>query len=51
MQIMSTLREFNSWKETNYLLSTEENRNILLKSIQEVKDGKTTKIDINNLWI
>jgi antitoxin YefM len=48
--VMITLAEFNSWNETNYLLSNKNNRERLLKGIQEVKEGTTTKVDIDNLW-
>lgn len=48
--VMITLTEFNSWVETNYLMSSETNRKALIKGVQEVKEGKTTKIDINSLW-
>jgi len=48
--VMITLSEFNSWVETNYLMTNEKNREILLKGIQDVKEGRTTKIDASNLW-
>jgi len=32
--------EYNSWLETNYLLSTEANRNALADSIASVKRGE-----------
>lgn len=43
--ILISLEEYNALKETSYLLSGK-NRSILLKSIEELKEGKTTE---NNL--
>lgn len=37
--VIISLEEYNSLKETNYLLSGK-NRKILLKSIEEAKSGK-----------
>ncbi|PIY07564.1 MAG: prevent-host-death protein [Flexibacter sp. CG_4_10_14_3_um_filter_32_15] len=41
-----SLKEYNSIKETNYLLSTKANRDRLNKSIQEMQESKTVKFDI-----
>ncbi|MBI1837307.1 MAG: type II toxin-antitoxin system Phd/YefM family antitoxin [Flavobacteriia bacterium] len=43
--ILISLEEYNTLKETSYLLSGK-NRTVLLKSIDELKEGKTTE---NNL--
>jgi antitoxin YefM len=43
--ILISLEEYNALKETSYLLSGK-NRSVLLKSIEELKEGKTTE---NNL--
>jgi len=37
---MMSEKEFDSWKETLYLLSTEANRKVLDKSVQRVKNIK-----------
>jgi len=35
---------------TEYLLSNDANKNHILDSIQEAKEGKVTKISVDNLW-
>ena len=42
--------EFNSKQETLYLLSSKKNRERILESIQQLKDGKTVKVKLKNLW-
>jgi antitoxin YefM len=42
--------EFNSMQETLYLLTNKNNREHLLKSIQQLKDGKTVKVKLKDLW-
>ena len=42
--------EFNSMQETLYLLSSKKNREHLLESLQQLKDGKTVKVKLKNLW-
>ena len=42
--------EFNSMQETLYLLSSKKNREHLLESIQQLKDGKTIKVKLKDLW-
>ncbi len=41
---------YNSMEETLYLLSSKKNREHLLESIQQGKEGKTTKINLKDLW-
>ncbi len=36
--------------ETTYLLSTKANKKHLEKSLQQAKEGKTSSVDIDNLW-
>ncbi len=38
--VLLSLKEYNSWKETNYLLSSEKNRKRLQHAINEMKRGK-----------
>ncbi|CAG5070000.1 hypothetical protein DYBT9623_02740 [Dyadobacter sp. CECT 9623] len=35
---------------TQYLLSTEANRNELLESINQVKEGKTRKVKVSDIY-
>ena len=42
--------EFNSMQETLYLLSSKKNKEHLLESIQQLKDGKTVKVKLKDLW-
>lgn len=39
--VLLSLKEYNSWKETNYLLSSEKNRKRLQHAINEMKRGKS----------
>lgn len=43
--VLISLDEYNSLKETTYLL-TGKNRDILLKSIKELEDGKGVEKDL-----
>ena len=47
--VLLPISEYNSLIETTYLLASENNRNHLAKGIKEVKEGRTTSIDINEL--
>ena len=48
--VMIDIDEYNSWKETEYLNSTEANRKALNESISNVKNRKNlTKINIEEL--
>jgi|AntRauMFilla1563_2_1112583.scaffolds.fasta_scaffold02036_4 antitoxin YefM len=48
--VMLPISEYNSWKETMYLMSTKANRRNLEKSIQEAESGDTERIEIDELW-
>ena len=43
--------EYNSMQETLYLLSSKKNRERILESLQQLKDGKTVKIKLKDLRI
>ena len=37
--VIVSLKEYNSWKETEYLFASKANRDRILKSIDEVEKG------------
>lgn len=47
--VLVSLNEYNSLKETLYLLSSEKNRKRLYEGIEQVNNGKTITIDIDGL--
>lgn len=48
--VMLPLLEYNSWKETLYLLSTKANRDKLEQSISEMDKGEITSLSLKDLW-
>lgn len=47
--VIISLSEFNSIKETAYLLSTENNRKHLSKSLAQAKRKQVVKVDLSDL--
>lgn len=41
---------YNAMEETLYLLSSPANKKHLLESMQQIKEGKTSKIKLKELW-
>ena len=44
--VMISMDEYNSMKETNYLLSSSKNKKRLLQSIKHVEEGKIFNRDL-----
>jgi antitoxin YefM len=44
--VMISMDEYNSMKETNYLLSSPKNKENLLASLKELRDGKGFERDL-----
>ena len=44
--VVISLSEYNSWKETEYLLSSKANAEALRKSIQQYEDGKFVEFEL-----
>ena len=42
--------EFNSMQETLYLISSKKNRERILESLQQLKDVKTVKVKLKDIW-
>ncbi len=48
--VMISISEYNSWKETLYLLSSKANRENLETSMEEMNTGKTVAVKTEDLW-
>ncbi len=47
--VIISLEEYNSWLETDYLLSTEANRKNIEASLRDIEKGKTRKLNLNDI--
>jgi antitoxin YefM len=45
--VVMSISDYNSMVETEYLMSSKENKKQLLKSIKEADSGKTRTVDID----
>lgn len=48
--VVISLEEYNSIKETNYIMKPPAMMDIIRKGDEEIKSGGGTSIDIENLW-
>ena len=46
--VIMSIQEYNSLKETEYLLSTEANQERLQTSIKQMKEGETTSYSLDD---
>jgi antitoxin YefM len=49
--IVMSIAEYNSIKETEYLLSSNENSKRLRKALKEARNGQTRKVDLEAIQI
>lgn len=49
--VVMSIEEYNSIKETEYLMSSEANRDRLRESLRQVAEGKTRVVDIDSILI
>ena len=47
--VMISMNEYNSFKETNYLLSNPNNRKILLRSLADAREGRVFEKELIKL--
>lgn len=49
--VIVSIKEYNSWQETDYLLKDEANRKWILESLEQLKEGKTVDFDPKNFEV
>ena len=48
--VMISLEEYNSLKETEYIMSSPEMMEVIRKGDEDIKNGNGSKIEIEDLW-
>lgn len=48
--VVISLEEYNSIKETEYIMKSPAMMEIIRKGDEEIKNGGGTSVDIDNLW-
>ena len=48
--VLISLEEYNSLKETEYIMSSPETLEAIRRGDDDIKNGRGTKVDIDDLW-
>lgn len=48
--VQISLEEYNSLKETEYIMSSPETMDAIRKGDEDIKNGRGIKVDIDDLW-
>jgi antitoxin YefM len=48
--VLISLEEYNSLKETEYIMSSPETMEAIRRGDEEIKNGKGLKVDLDDLW-
>lgn len=48
--VLISLEEYNSLKETEYIMSSPETLEAIRRGDDDIKNGRGTKVDIDELW-
>ena len=48
--VLISLEEYNSLKETEYIMSSLETMEAIRKGDEDIKNGRGVKVDIDSLW-
>lgn len=48
--VLISLEEYNSLKETEYIMSSPETMEAIRKGDEDIKKGRGIKVDIDGLW-
>ena len=48
--VLISLEEYNSLKETEYIMSSPETMEAIRKGDEDIKNGRGVKVEIDDLW-